>query len=220
MNNRLFSRIVDMRRSDSLITRLRQQRIAAFRARLQTLPTPIRLLDVGGTPFFWQMLGIEASAQLQITCINPIAAATSNEWTTALVGDGCAMPQFADREFDMVFSNSVIEHVGTWARQQQMAAEIRRVGRRYFVQTPDRYVALEPHFVVPGFQFLPLGIRVLLLQRFALGWYARTPDPRAAHAEVAAIRLLSAREMRQLFPGSVLQRERLGPLPVSLIAVG
>ena len=71
------------------------------------------------------------------------------------VGDAVDMPGISDGAFDVVFSNSVIEHVETYENQRRMAAEIRRVGRRYFVQTPNRHFPLEPHFLVPGFQLLP-----------------------------------------------------------------
>lgn len=57
------------------------------------------------------------------------------------------MKQFQDNEFDAVFSNSVIEHVGDYEAQRQMANEIMRVGKRYFVQTPNFYFPIEPHIL-------------------------------------------------------------------------
>jgi hypothetical protein len=60
------------------------------------------------------------------------------------------MPQYRDKEFDIAFSNSVIEHVGNDLRIRQMADEVRRVGRNY-LQTPNYYFPLEPHFFFPFF---------------------------------------------------------------------
>ncbi|HWS70973.1 MAG TPA: class I SAM-dependent methyltransferase, partial [Thermoanaerobaculia bacterium] len=68
-------------------------------------------------------------------------------------------------------SNSVLEHV---ADMPAMAREIRRVGRRWYVQTPNRWFPVEPHFLVPFFQFLPIATRAWLLTRFDLGWLTRT----------------------------------------------
>jgi hypothetical protein len=132
------------------------------------------------------------------------------------------MGQFRAGEFDVVFSNSVIEHLGTLNEQRWMADEIRRVGKRYFVQTPNRYFPLEPHFLVPFFQFLPLRMRVQLVRRFDLGWYGMggIPDPEHAEAVVRSIRLLSAGELLRLFPDGRLYRERLFGLTKSLIVYG
>ena len=69
------------------------------------------------------------------------------------------------------FSNSVIEHVPPQL-QSKFAEEVARVATRYFVQTPNRYFPIEPHYQLPLFQFLPKGIRKALNKRFALGWQA------------------------------------------------
>ena len=127
------------------------------------------------------------------------------------------MRQFADQEFDVVFSNSVIEHVGDPDAQRQVAGEIKRVGKRYFVQTPNRNFPLEPHFFFPGFQFLPLMTRIWLLQHFNLGWYNKIPDYTAARQEVETIRLLSRREVTQLFPEGTLYNEQFAGLTVSFV---
>jgi hypothetical protein len=127
------------------------------------------------------------------------------------------MSGIADRQYDVVFSNSTIEHVGTWDDQKRAAAEIRRVGKRYFVQTPNRYFPIEPHFLVPGFQFLPVWLRAGLLSRTRLGWMPRAPDYMSARAEVEQIRLLTRREMCVLFPGASLHIERFGLLAKSFV---
>jgi hypothetical protein len=216
MTKILFKKIADMRESNSLITQLRRRRFVLFRALLDRLPRPVRLLDVGGTQFFWEMMGFQGDNGLDITMLNLMPSWTRPGFRS-VVGDACDMPQFADQEFDVVFSNSVIEHVGAPDAQQRMAAEIKRVGKRYFVQTPNRNFPLEPHFFFPCFQFLPLPTQVWLLQHFDLGWYKKIPDYTAARQEVETIRLLSRHDVLRLFPEGTLYDERFAGLTVSFV---
>jgi ubiquinone/menaquinone biosynthesis C-methylase UbiE len=88
---------------------------------------------------------------VDITLLNPELSESAPSNFTAFVGDGRSMPQFEDHQFDIVFSNSTIEHVGSIDDQRAMAREIVRVGRKYYVQTPNRYFPIEPHFVFPFF---------------------------------------------------------------------
>jgi len=130
------------------------------------------------------------------------------------------MTQFADKSFDVVFSNSVIEHVGSYENQRRMADEVMRVGRRYFIQTPNRRFPLEPHFLVPWFQYLPGEVRAQLVHRFDVGWYRRIPDLEEARAEVNSIQLLSRRKFAALFPGAAIHVERFAGIPKSFVACG
>jgi hypothetical protein len=187
-----------------------------FHTLLDRLPRPVRLLDVGGTQFFWEMMGFRGGQGLEVTLLN-LAPGWVRPGFRSVVGDARDMRQFADGEFDVVFSNSVIEHVGQPDAQRQMASEIKRVGKRYFVQTPNRNFPLEPHFFFPGFQFLPLPTRIWLLQHFDLGWYKKMPDYTAARNEVETIRLLARREVEQLFPEGILYNERFAGLTVSFV---
>ena len=123
-----------------------------------------------------------------------------------------------DRAFDVVFSNSVIEHVGGPNEQRRMAEEIRRVGKRYFVQTPNRNFPIEPHFLFPFYQFLPNTLQVWLLRSFDLGWFRRTPDPARARRAISGIRLLGYREVSRLFPEAEIYEEKFLGLTKSFVA--
>src|SRR5262249_17986733 len=146
---------------------------------------------------------------LHITLLNLPGAQVPSDRVTSVEGDARDLSRWPDKSFDVVFSNSVIEHVGELADQEQMAQEIRRVSQRYFVQTPNRYFPIEPHFHVPGFQLMPLSVRASLLQRFNLGWVARRPDALAARTMVESVRLLDERTLRKLFPEAHIYSERL-----------
>ena len=121
-------------------------------------------------------------------------------------GDALRMP-FADGAFDVAYCNSLIEHLDP-ADRPLLASELRRVARRYYVQTPNRWFPVEPHVLLPLFQFLPRAAR-RRLWRFGV-----------AGGAFEDIRLLDAHELHDLLPRARLIRERFGPLTKSLMAVG
>lgn len=186
---------------------------------LATVPRPARLLDIGGTEAWWDTIGDGGQRDLTVVLLNPKAQQVSKPGFEAVVGDGRSLA-FSDRSFDVVFSNSVIEHVGDLADQQRMASEVRRVGARYYVQTPNKWFPIEPHFVFPGFQFLPVAVRTEMLLRFNLGWFPKMSDRATARRAASSIRLMTEGELRQLFPGGTIHRESFVGLTKSLIVTG
>lgn len=175
-----------------------------------------RILDVGGTPAVWDSL----SARPQITFLNvPQAAADLKaDW---VAGDGCALP-FRDRAFDIVFSNSVIEHVGGPPSQAAFAAEVRRVGKAYWIQTPNRWFPLEPHLWTPFIHWLPPAWQRRLLPWTLWNVLTRPSEDRQRfyfHHFLDDIRLLTPSDVRLYFPGATLIRERVLGLTKSLTAV-
>lgn len=204
---------------DSFTTRLRRTRFALFRSLAETLPRPYTVLDVGGTEIFWEIMGYTKERDVSIVLLNLDRAPTSYPQFSSIIGDGRNMREFEDDQFDIVCSNSVIEHVGDLEDQRQMAKEITRVGKKYFVQTPNRYFPIEPHFLFPFFQFLPFALRVFLVRHFDLGWFAMggVPDKASAEEIVRSIRLLTERELRQLFPDGTIYREKLLGLTKSFV---
>jgi SAM-dependent methyltransferase len=123
--------------------------------------------------------------------------------------DATKLP-FSNGEFPVAFSSSVIEHISR-SQQPLFAAEIQRVANRYFVQTPNRYFPIEPHYQMPFFQFLPERAQRFLNRHFTLGWREKGNWEEA--------NLLSARNLRQLFPDAEIHRERLFGLTKSLMAI-
>jgi SAM-dependent methyltransferase len=104
-------------------------------------------------------------------------------------GDACALP-FADGEFDIVFSNAVIEHVGGVERQQELVSEAIRVGSRVFITTPNRRFPIEVHTRLPLVHWLP--------DRLAHPVYRVVGKSFATE-----VNLLSKRSFAALFPGRV-----------------
>jgi hypothetical protein len=222
MTNPLTQLLADTESLSSFSSQLRQKRFAFFQSLLQSVPLPLKILDVGGRSTTWERAGLvsDRGMGVEITLINPEGGQSQFQNLRCLDGDARHMPQFADQEFDIVFSNSVIEHVGDFAQQRRMAQEIQRVGKRYFVQTPNRYFPIEPHFLFPGFQFLPLSLKVLLIQNFNLGWRPKTPDREAAVQMVESVQLMGKADLQRLFPKAKIYSETLLGFRKSLIAYG
>jgi Methyltransferase domain len=218
--SRLLSRHADNLDPSSTASRFRRARFQHFADLLRALPAPVRILDVGGTASFWHMHRDMLPAQVQVTLLNQIFETRSDAgWIRHVEGDGRWMTMFARDEFDVCFSNSVLEHVGTLYDQVYMAREIRRVARAYFVETPNKWFPLEPHFLVPCWQFLPSWARARMLMRTDIGCVGQVQDYLLAKATVESIRLLTARELRWLFPEAQLLHEKFGPFTKSLIAI-
>ncbi len=218
---KMLHRLYDHQQADSLAATLRSKRLNLLLSLLSTLPTPIKILDVGGRVAFWRSTGLLDTefAQVSITLLNTSVSEIGGEHPQMqyVVGDARNMSQFRPKEFDFVFSNSVIEHVGSYGDQSRMAKEIERVGKRYFVQTPNFYFPIEPHFVFPAFHWLPIAIRVWLVTHFSLGWYRKFSDIQSASAEVRSIRLLKKTEFLRLLPDSVLFEEKILGLTKSFV---
>jgi hypothetical protein len=218
MTAMLFA-LADQRNGASWAARLRKRRFAFFRELLARLPRPVSICDVGGTTEFWRGVSLPDEDDVSVTVVNLEQQPSAGGRIRTLVGDARALP-FAARSFDVVYSNSVIEHVGTFADQRRMAQEVRRVAPRYFVQTPSYFFPIEPHFLVPGFQFLPLDVRAALLMRRRLGWVAKAESMERAREEVRSVRLLRRSQVRALFPDARIYREKLFGLTKSYVAYG
>ena len=217
MIEKIFGKIYDNTRSDSWASRLRKKRIALLESLIISIPTPVKILDVGGRPLFWEQSGFlnQGFREIEVTIIN--IEQHDHPHFECLVGDARNLHQFKDKEFDIVFSNSVIEHVGDYKDQCQMANEIKRVGKKHFVQTPNLYFPIEPHFLFPFFQFLPTDIKVWLFTHFSMGWYPKISDEQEARDLATNTQLLSKKNLLDLFPESNIYEEAVFGIVKSFI---
>jgi Methyltransferase domain len=212
-----LKRLASTARRDSLSSRLRAKRFRHFEAAIADLPRPLLILDVGGTSRFWRFVGYTKRDDVRVIVLNPKTTRRRRN-VDVIVGSGTNLP-FRTDSFEIVFSNSAIEHVGTRARQEEMAREMRRVGKRYFVQSPNRFFPMEQHFYFPFFQFLPTSLQVRLVRALRLGRRGIDRDPANIRRRVESIRLLSYREMRALFPEAEIVRERFLGATKSFMAI-
>jgi SAM-dependent methyltransferase len=206
------------RRDVRITSFLRGRRFAFFLKLLKEVKRPLTILDVGGHEWYWKQAGWRGQEGVRLVLLNLQPFETDLPNATSVVGDATDLSDYSDHQFDVVFSNSVIEHVGDWRDQTRMAREVARVGKRYFVQTPNRWFPIEPHFLLPFFQFYPRQLRVLLISRLSLGHMRRASDRSDALAIADSVRLLTLREFRRLFPEADIRRERILGLTKSFIA--
>ncbi len=169
------------------------------------------VLDVGGTPSFWQQMPV----QPDVTLLNLEAVPGSGY--KQVVGSACSLP-FPDKSFDIVFSNSMIEHLGSWENQVLAANEMLRVGRQLWVQTPYQWFPVEPHYVTPVVHWFPKKVRRALLPYTVWGLVTHA-SKELCDSTVNEIQLLNIQQMRKLFPQCDITYERFGGLVKSLIAV-
>ena len=109
------------------------------------------------------------------------------------------------------------------ASQRRFAEEVARVGRAYWVQTPNRWFPVEQHLLTPFVHWLPKTWQRAIVPRFNLWRMLTRPsaDRREFYVEhyLRDVRLLSYREMQALFPGSRVLRERFWGWTKSLVAM-
>ncbi|MCU0276568.1 MAG: class I SAM-dependent methyltransferase [Acidobacteria bacterium] len=203
----------------SLAAFFRKRRFKHFRELIAGIDEqPITILDIGGWQEFWEVMGF-AETPHQVILLNRYAVTTRHQSISSVVGDARDLRAFADNSIDVVFSNSVIEHLGTFEDQRRMASEVRRVGRRYFIQTPSFFFPLEPHFLFPFFHWLPIRFRIFLIRKFSLGFVAKKPSREDALRTVSEYRLLTKSEMKILFPEATILLEKIVGFTKSYIAI-
>lgn len=182
----------------------------------------MRVLDLGGRVQAWTSAPVRPAHVVILNIEPPLGEVADGIELRA--GDACAPPpDLVSGTFDLVYSNSTIEHVGGHARRLAFADTVRGAAAHHWVQTPYRYFPVEPHWVFPGFQFLPMAARAGISASWPLGWMHDLNDPpigRYEHLPYAIeVELLSRTEMRHYFPKSELLWERFAGLTKSLIAV-
>jgi hypothetical protein len=185
---------------DSLSNRFRRKRFAHFLKFIEHLPKPVKILDVGGTQSFWEQMKLTSPGKVDITILNIRPFHTTLPNFKMVAGNAREMKMFGDKEFEIVFSNSVLEHVGDFGEQKKSAIEMMRVGNRIFIQTPNYYFPFEPHFLFPFFQFLPANAKIFLLTHFSLGWYNKQKTRKEAEKLIKSVNLLTLRKIKKLFP--------------------
>lgn len=185
----------------------------------------LTVVDLGGTAEAWRRAPVRPRHVTVLNLCEPGETDQSEEkWLLPVTGDACRAREAlaavgAPQMYDVVFSNSLIEHVGGHAQRVALTREVHALAPRHWVQTPYRYFPLEPHWLFPGLQFLPLAARARLAARWPLA-HSRPESDKEAMSEVQWTELVGVAEMRSYFPFSRIHHERFAGLTKSLVAVG
>ncbi len=176
----------------------------------------MRVLDLGGTPHAWHLAPVIPES---VTTVNLQEFESDNPRVKAVAGDACELPRsILDDKFDLVFSNSLLEHVGGHIQRQRLADNVQRLADRHWIQTPYRYFPIEPHWLFPGFQWLPYEVRI----RISMGWnrgHVKTYTRAEAEDVVNEVELIGISQMRVYFPSSTIWYERFYGMVKSLVAI-
>lgn len=188
-------------------------------------PGPFRILDLGGRFDYWLRVGLDflETHDIHVLCVNYSAEEMSanvavSPRLAARVGDARNLSDMGDNSFDMVHSNSVMEHVGLFADMRAFANETRRLAPCYYAQTPYFWFPIDPHFPrVPFFHWLPISWRRKLVSRVRIGRAGPARNMDDAMQIVQSSVLLDRSQYRALFPDARHRFEWL-LLPKSMIA--
>lgn len=198
----------------------KERRFARFVDTLQPQKSDT-LLDLGGYPFNWFRRGEHFS---RVDTVNlgrpaPFEAPPGAPAIRSLSGDARKL-DLADNSYDIVFSNSVIEHVGDLAEQRDFAREARRIGSSLWIQTPARECPIEPHFLGLFIHWLPNRWHARLARWLSIRGLSGAAGPLELEAIAQTTRLLSKAEMEALFPDCEIWTERMFFLiPKSHVAI-
>lgn len=175
----------------------------------------LTILDIGGTVAYWKNNAqyLPASLIKHIEIVN-LPPAQEQLFRIADIdfrfyaADALNTLTLKNASYDIVYSNSVIEHVGSLYDQRLFANNIHKIADYYFIQTPSKNFPIEPHFVFPFFNKLPLSVRAKLHNKFSLGHMLKEPDYLQAVIDCEQTRLLSKGELQNMFPNASIFPER------------
>ena len=193
----------------ALEARARHGRNKFFVDLLRAVPRPLSILDVGGTVDYWRRVDFPLDTQVRIVLLNTFEQHVDSPFES-VVGDARDLSCYRDREFDVVFSNSVICLVGSFADQQCMAREIQRVGQHFFLQTPNHGFPIDWRTLIPFFHLLPIEAQAWCFEHIAVGTYRRARTRAEALIWASRVRNLRWRDLHVLFPSAEVVAERCG----------
>lgn len=194
---------------NTISQRLRNKRNQFFVEYCAQFEKPLRILDLGGSDYYWRTEDFMNNKDFHITLINTEIQNTKDFTNLSYIKrDVRDLNIFEDKEYELVFSNSLVEHLNNSGDQKKLADEIQRIGNHYFVQTPNYYFPVEPHFLFPFFQFLSEDMKIKLIKKYNLGWFEKQPDEKKARELATSVRLLKKNELKKLFPGGKIFTEK------------
>ena len=200
MKDLFFNFLFNSQNKSSYSYKLRKKRFERFIKELD-IDGRTKILDVGGAEATWS----DFEHKKNVTILNVNKEEKSNH-VNFILGDACNMAMFQNNSFDVIYSNSVLEHVGK-DRQIDYAREICRVSKRFWIQTPNKFFPLEPHFLFPFFQFMPYKLKIFVGMKWKYSHLRKNREN--IIDELNRLNLLSIKELRKLFPNGKIIKEKI-----------
>lgn len=218
----MFKLLVNHHKKNSFVNQFRQKRFELLKNGIEKLiqKDHFKILDIGGDIQYWKNIGWQHPA-CKIHLLNLYESKVPEneiQQFSSSIGNGLSL-EYKKGDVDLIFSNSVIEHVGSYANQQIFAGEVRRVSDKYIVQTPSIWFPLEPHSLIPLFQFLPHPIRALLIMTFNINYFPKAKTYKEAIKVSHSTLMFTHKRFKQLFPEAEIQVERFLGIPKSYTAI-
>jgi hypothetical protein len=210
-------------------TKAATKRSELFRQFLQAFASPIRIIDLGGTVSMWERWGLDKEAGLRIDLVNSfpidvngrdLVPATSN--FRKVNADVASLRPDDYRQYDLVFSNSMLEHLTSRDLQRSVAQAILTSGRPFFIQVPNKHSLIDPHFahpLAPFFAAWPRSLQARALSLSALGSGSKASSVEHAERRLAYYNPISKRDLVELFSAGspTLAIERTLGVPISIV---
>jgi len=172
----------------------RKKRMSAFLERIEPKDN-WKVLDLGGLPEMWEILDLD----LEITLLNlPGEFIGQNNHIKHnykfIEADAAGELPFEDHYFDLVFSNSVIEHLGSSEQEEKFAHSVHRLAPRYWVQTPSIWFPIEAHCNMPFWWFYPQSFQNLWIERWKQKGYV------FKWQQMLTTKVITLPRLKRLFP--------------------
>ena len=225
LTNRIAKHISNYNDVNSIGSKFRSKRIVPLYQMIEKTYRKyghVNLVDIGGTKNYWDIVPYDylEKNNVKITIVNLEDTALEDQDIFSFIrADACNLFMFDDKQFHIAHSNSVIEHVGSWPNMLSFAKELRRVANAYYVQTPNYWFPIEPHFMTPFLHWFPKPMFVWFVRKFQLGHNIKASTLDEAIRIVDRVNLLNKEMFCSLFYDSSLFVERLMLLPKSFIAI-
>lgn len=212
----LRTRLVDS--PDSIGAGFRRRRWDILRREFPDLER-MSVIDLGGRVDTWLRAPMQP-AHVHVVNLERPGADSLPAWLKFDHADACDLPPaIRSGHYDLVFSNSVMEHLDGHGRRAAFADSVHALSDRHWIQTPYRYFPIEPHWLFPWFQHLPAAARVYVSRRWPLVHTRGVQNGSSTFDAVKEVELLSRTDLRAYFPKSRIVGERIGPLLKSITAV-
>ena len=170
-----------------------------------------KIIDLGCTEEFWNIIDTNFLYEnnVKITLINLHPYEVKNKQIFKIHHmDFFSLNPKDFSNFDLSFSNSVIEHLENDENQRKFASLHKTIAKYYYCQTPNKHFPIEPHFIFPFFQYLPKQIQIILLVRFNIGNFDNIQNENEARRYLKEIQLLSKKDIMRLFSNNFLEEEK------------